>query len=77
MTTKFRHNFSVNLILKATLIPLQRKTIVNASHTPVLFIKKQTKNTTIWQSIVKSGRACSKKKQFKVVVLSRYFIGGR
>ena len=60
-TTKFCHYISFTLTLKASPIPLQRKTIANISHTPVLFDKKTNKNTTIWQSIVKSGRACSKK----------------
>ena len=44
---KFCHYFSINLTLEASLIPLQRKTIANKSRSPVLFTKKQTKNTTI------------------------------
>ena len=37
---KFFHYFSINLALKALLILLQRKTIANTSHAPVLFNKK-------------------------------------
>ena len=37
LTTKFCDYFSIKLTLKATLIPLQRKTIANASHNLVLF----------------------------------------
>ena len=36
----FCHYLSINLTLKASLIPLQRKTIANTSHTPVLFNEK-------------------------------------
>ena len=43
LATKFCHYFSTNLTLKASLIPIQRKTIANTSHTPVLFIKKTNK----------------------------------
>ena len=60
LTTKFCHYFSINLTLKASLIPLPRllQTQVALQY---YSIKKQTKNTTIWQSIVKSDRVCSKK----------------
>ena len=47
LTTKFCPYFLIYLTLKASRIPLQRKTIANTSHTLVLFIKKQTKNTMI------------------------------
>ena len=43
LATTFCHYFSTNLTLKASLIPIQRKTIANTSHTPVLFIKKTNK----------------------------------
>ena len=43
LATKFCHYFSTNFTLKASLIPIQRKTIANTSHTPVLFIKKTNK----------------------------------
>ena len=49
--------------LKASIILLHRKTISKTSHT------KQIER--------KSARACSKNKLFKVIALSRYFIGGR
>ena len=40
LTTEFCHYFSINLTLKASPIPLQRKTIANTSQTLVLFNKK-------------------------------------
>ena len=43
LATKLCHYFSINLTLKASLIPLQRKTITNTSHTLELFIKKTNK----------------------------------
>ena len=43
LAMKFCHYFSTNLTLKASLIPIQRKTIAITSHTPVLFIKKTNK----------------------------------
>ena len=63
LITTFCHYFSLNLTRKASIILLQRKTISNTSHT------KQIER--------KSARACSKNKLFKVIALSRYFIGGR
>ena len=49
LTTKFCDYFSItgNLTLKATLIPLQRKTIANTSHNFSIIHKQQKKNTTI------------------------------
>ena len=43
LATKFSYYFLTNLTLKASLIPIQRKTIANTSHTSVLFIKKTNK----------------------------------
>ena len=42
---KLCHYFSTNLTLEASLIPLQRKTVANISHSPVLLIKKKKKQT--------------------------------
>ena len=63
LITIFCHYFSLNLTLKASIILLQRKTISNTSHS------KQIER--------KSARACSKNKLFKVIALSRYFIGDK
>ena len=43
LTTKFCHYVSINLTLKATQIPFQRKTIANTSHNLVLFTKTNLK----------------------------------
>ena len=43
LATKLCHYFATNLTLKASLIPIQRKTIANTSLTPVLFIEKTNK----------------------------------
>ena len=40
LTIKFCHYYLIKLTLKASLISLQTKTIVNTSHTMVLFNKK-------------------------------------
>ena len=43
LATKLCHYFSTNLTLKASQIPIQRKTVANTSHAPVLFIRKTNK----------------------------------
>ena len=40
LATKLCHYFSTNLTLKASLIPIQRKTVANTSHTPLLYKQK-------------------------------------
>ena len=67
---KFCHYFSINLALKASLIPLQRKTIANTSHTPVLFNEKANQKYQDLPINSQERRACSKNSQFKVIVLS-------
>ena len=59
LATKLCHYFSTNLTLKASLIPLQRKTIANTSHTLVLFIKKTNKKYNGLAINSQSGCACS------------------
>ena len=61
LATKLCHYFSTNLTLKASLIPIQRKTIANTSHTPVLFNEKTNKKYNDLAIIGKSGCACSQK----------------
>ena len=59
---KFCHYFSINLTLKALLIPLQRKTIANTSHTAVLFNEKANQKKYNDLSInSQERRACSQK----------------
>ena len=77
LATKLCHYFSTKLTRKASLIPIQRKTIANTSHSQYYSMKKQTKNTTIWQSLSRALVLALKNKQFKVIILSRYFIGGK
>ena len=57
---KFCHYFSINLTLKALLIPLQRKTIANTSHTAVLFNEKANQKYDLSINS-QERRACSQK----------------
>ena len=87
LATKLCHYFSTNLTLKASIIPLQRKTIANTRHTPVLFIKKINKKfdlainsqeqLCLLSKINSSRKLGQADKQFKEIGPSWYFIGGR
>ena len=79
LTTKFCRYFSINLTLKASLlvIPLQRKATANTSHPPVLFNKKTNQKYDLAINSQVRFLLALKSTQFKVIVLSRYLIGGR